>query len=229
MLITSAIMTAASGSVGGVTASRNRFGMYLRARAMPVNPNTTFQQAVRAQLAAFATRWSTLTVLQRDTWEVYAKNTPTENALGQTVTLTGFQQYVRSNTARAQGGLAAVDDGPAIFGLPTFTPVSVTVLAVAGVGITSVAFTDTDAWANETGGALLYGVSRPVSPTINFFKGPFRFIEAVLGDDTTPPTSPEADVSPFPMTTGQRMYSFIRVCLADGRLSSAQIDSAIAT
>jgi len=43
-----------SGSAGGTTASRNRGGGYFRNKAVPTNPDTVFQQAARAILAAFS-------------------------------------------------------------------------------------------------------------------------------------------------------------------------------
>ena len=225
MLFTSQVIASASGSAGGLTASRNRFGMYFRARAVPVNPNTTFQQSVRALLATFATRWGTITVTQRDAWDVYATNTTVVNKLGQSVTLTGFMQYVRSNTARVQAGLTVVDDAPTVFGLPTFAPVVCGFAAPAGVPSMQLFFDDAEAWANEDGGALMFSASRPFSPTINFFAGPFRFWDVVLGSGTVSPTSPIVfSDPPFPFAITQKMACHARVCRADGRLSSAQID-----
>lgn len=228
MLFTSTVIASASGSAGGLVASRNRYGMYFRARAVPVNPNTTFQQDVRAQLAAFATRWATLTDSERSSWNTYATNTPVTNALGQSVTLTGFLHYVRSNTARVQGGLDIIDDAPAEFGLPTFTPVTLQVAAPAETPTISIVFDNVDDWANETQGALLLAASRPYSATKSFFKGPFRFMDVILGDDATPPTSPAQFTNvPFPFEADQKISVKVRACLADGRLSSEQIVTAV--
>ncbi len=225
MLFTSQVISAASGSMGGITGSRNRFGMYFRARAVPVNPNTTFQQAVRTLLATFATRWATITQTQRDEWDVYASNTDVTNKLGQTVTLTGFMQYIRSNTARAQAGLSTIDDGPTTFGLPTFGTIIAGFSAPAGIPSMQLFFDDAEAWALEDGGALMFSASRPFGPTIGFFNGPFRFWDVVLGSDTTSPTSPVVFTDPpFPFVSQQKMALHARVCRADGRLSSVQID-----
>ncbi len=38
----------ASGSVAGTTASRNRYGTYLKKKSLPINRKTTSQAAVRA-------------------------------------------------------------------------------------------------------------------------------------------------------------------------------------
>lgn len=228
MLFTSQTIAAASGSAGGLTASRNRFGMYFRTRAVPVNPNTSFQQTVRGLLAEYATRWGTLTQTVRDAWGVYATNTPVVNKLGASVTLTGMNMYVRSNTARAQAGLSVVDAAPTTYGLPTFTDAIFGAAVPAGVPTLSIGYTASDAWAQETGGALIIAASRPYGASIGFFKGPFRFTAAVLGDDTTPPTSPETDTTPpFPFAVDNKVAIQVRACLADGRLSSPRIYQAV--
>jgi hypothetical protein len=202
--------------------------MYFRTRAIPVNPNTSQQQAVRALLTTMATRWATLTDTQRANWGTYAANTPVINKLGDSVTLTGFLHYVRSNTARVQAGLSVVDVAPSVFGLPTFTDVVFGAAVPASVPTLSYGFTNGDGWANETGGALLIAASRPYSPSISFFKGPFRFTQAVLGDDVTPPTSPTTDATPpFPFAVDNKVAIQVRACLADGRLSSPRIYQAV--
>ncbi|KKM06452.1 hypothetical protein LCGC14_1743870, partial [marine sediment metagenome] len=47
MLFKSGLITQGSGSIGGLTASHNRGGMYFRARTIPTNPATSFQTVVR--------------------------------------------------------------------------------------------------------------------------------------------------------------------------------------
>ncbi|KKL73251.1 hypothetical protein LCGC14_2076760, partial [marine sediment metagenome] len=54
-------VAAISGSIGGTVYSRNRGGAYIRNRAIPVDPNTSFQINVRAILAAQSQNWADLT------------------------------------------------------------------------------------------------------------------------------------------------------------------------
>ena len=63
-------------------------------------------------------------------------------------------------------------------------------------------------------------VSRPQNPGINFFKGPYRFAGQILGNSTTPPTSPFAVSVPFPIVTGQKLFARLNVSRADGRLAT---------
>lgn len=102
-----------SGSVAGVTSSRNRSGQYRRTRAIPVNPNTESQSAVRSTLASQAAAWRTLTNEQQLGWEAYADAHPRVNPLGVTYKLTGMQAFVGVNGALISAGLAAVSDAPA--------------------------------------------------------------------------------------------------------------------
>ena len=110
MLFKSALITQASGSIGGMTASRNKGGAYFRARALPTNPNTPEQQAVRGYLGTLANLWTNvLTPANRVLWDFYAFNVPVINAVGDSIQLTGQQMYIRANVPRLQAGLPRVD------------------------------------------------------------------------------------------------------------------------
>ncbi len=231
MLFDSPIISRGSGSLAGLTASRNRGGNYFRARAMPTNPNTTFQQTVRSILAAGSSLWaSTLTQAQRDKWDLYAENVPLPNSLGAPINVGGIGMYQRTNVARLNTGgatLTRINVAPGIFDLGDFTAPSITIVD-ATADTLNLAFTNTDAWANEDGSAMTVAISRPANPGINFFKGPYRFADVILGDAITPPTSPTTIALPFPVEAGQRIFVFVRVTRVDGRLSASFRDTSIA-
>lgn len=212
-------ITAASGSIGGVTYSHNRGGMYRRARSIPVNPSTSAQQAVRNAMSTLMSRWrSTLDDTQRLLWKLYADNTPVTNVFGDSILLTGPQMYVRGNVPRIQAGLAIVDDGPTEFGLPEIGDLELTGI-VAATATFAITYDNTVAWANQDDGHLLVYTSPPQSPTVNFFKGPYRFSGSVAGNGTTPPTSPALIVSPFPYASGQQGFARAIAVTEDGRVS----------
>jgi hypothetical protein len=223
MKFQSQVIASASGSVGGCTYSRNRFGQYMRRRAMPVNPLTVFQTAVRQQFAVLAARWKdVLTDAEREAWTTYGVNTPVLDSLGFPIILTGLNWYIACNTARLLNPLVAlniVDTAPGIFGKDTFSQVSVT--ASEATQIVSVAYVNTDGWAGEVGGALAMYSSRPFSPSVNFFKGPYRFGKYELGA-VAPPASPDTFASPFVLTAGQNMGFRVLSVRADGRISTPQ-------
>lgn len=235
MLISSPLASAWSGSLAGLTASHNRGGMYLRQRSVPVNPNSTAQQAARTAMAQVVTAWGTLSAAQRTAWATYAANVPLVGPLGSPRQVSGQNMYARANvpriTATALDGTAAalarVDDAPTTFDVGTFTPVTMSI----ATSIFDINFDNSDDWANEDGAAMLIQFGPPVNPTINFFKAPFRYgITSIIeGDSVTPPTSPYNGVPAFAAVAGQKQFARITVTRADGRLSYSQIVSAIAT
>lgn len=226
MKIISPLVSSMSGSVAGLTGSRNRGGLYFRARAVPTNPQSAFQTAVRNAVTTIVGRWnSVLTQAQRDAWDVYALNVTVTDTLGQSRNLSGQQHFVRSNVPRIQTGFAVVDDAPTVFDLGDYTLPSIGAGAL-GQEI-ELTFDNSDAWANEDDAAMLLYASREQNPGIGFFKGPYRFADSVDGDATTPPTSPATITPPFPITADNRIFAQVRVIRADGRLSGLSRMTAI--
>lgn len=222
MKYTSAIAATGSGSIGGATASHNRGGQYFRRRAIPVNPSTAQQQAVRGYFSACQAAWNnTLTAAQRSGWDSYALNTPVTDALGNPVNAGGKGMFTRGNVPRLQAALVLVAEGPTAFGLPALTAPGVTTL-VASTGVLTYTFTNTDTWAAAATGGLLIYISRPVSISTNGFKGPFRFAGIKLGN-ATPPTSPGTVTSPFTYAAGQKGFVKFVAVTTDGRLSGEYI------
>jgi hypothetical protein len=192
--------------------------MYFRARSVPTNPNTTYQQAVRNIFATLSAGWSVLTQAQRDLWTVYATNTPVINALGDQIYLTGQQMYIRNNAARLQAGLSTISAGPVVFGSSTITP---TPAVAPELGTQTLGFTidDEDEWASTDGGALLVYMSRPQPVARAFFKGPYRYAGKVLGNSTTPPGTTQTVAVPFAIVAGQAVFTRFIGVTADGRLT----------
>ena len=94
-----------SGKQGGIVWSRNRFGAYARNRAVPVNPDSAKQRTVRNQFSQNSKAWAALSSTYRDTWNTMAANLPRKNRLGDTIFLTGAQQFQSSNQALASFGV----------------------------------------------------------------------------------------------------------------------------
>ncbi len=90
-------VAAISGSIGGTVYSRNRGGAYIRNRAIPTDPNTAAQQNVRAILATQSQGWADLTATQRASWKLWASQNPIVNALGNAITMSGHQAYIKLN------------------------------------------------------------------------------------------------------------------------------------
>lgn len=215
-LFKSQVLTQASGSVGGLTYSHARGGMYMRARSVPVNPQTQRQVNVRVALAMYSQMWlSALTQTQRDAWEVYAANVPVKNRVGDTIFLSGQNQFIRSNVPRAQAttelllvpSLNAILDAPTTFDLPT---IGITVVGslTASTEDLVIAIGAGQSWINDEQNALLIYMGRPRNATRNFFKGPYRLAAVIRGDAGTPPSSPITIPNignTFPVAVGQRV------------------------
>ena len=210
-----------SGSIAGTTHARNRFGNYIRPRTKPVDPKSARQTAARLLVIMLAEQWREppMTDTIRGVWDTYAAAVAMKNRLGQEVHLTGFNHFVRSNAARIAAGLDMVTDGQTSLGLPNADPT----FAVEGSeasGELSITFDNTLDWAGETGGALSVEFCTPQNPTRNFFGGPFRNAGSVLGDDTTPPTSPATMDAPFSLVELQKSVCRARVIRLDARVST---------
>jgi len=208
-----------SGSIGSTVYSRNRFGQYIRARAIPVNPNTTRQATIRAYMSYLTEYWqSSLTQAQRDAWDVYGLNVNMSTQPWSYKYLTGFQQFNRSNIPRLQAALAQVDDGPVVFN-KAYTETSLSATASEATQQLTVAFNDQGGWVGTDETGLLIQVGKPVNGGIKFFGGPFRYADVVKGDGAAAPTSPATITSPWPIAEGQRLWIQARITLEDGRLS----------
>lgn len=220
MIYKSNIITQASGSVGGTTYAHNQGGLYMRARAIPTNPATKYQTEVRDAIRSLTVRWSqTLTAAQRQAWQTYAINVPLPNALGDSRTIGAIAMYTRSNVPRLQAGLAVVDDGPTVMVLPDTGDVTIDITAGEPASA-SVSYNDSHDWVSEDGAALLVYSSRPQSPAVNYFKGPWRYAGSILGNSETSPDSPQTVTLAFDATTTNHVFTYSRLTRADGRLSS---------
>lgn len=197
MIFKSGLLTSGSGSVGGLTMSHNKGGMYFRSRAIPTDPSSARQLQVRDAVAFLSQAWSqTLTQAQRDAWDQFAEAVTVLNALGDAIQISGVNHYVRANAARIAANaqlsptvpLTSIPLAPAIYDLPMLNPISITPNIVApDIGV---AFDDAQDWVNDDGNALMIYEGRPRNTGVKFFKGPYRLSGIIQGDSVTPPTSP---------------------------------------
>lgn len=223
MLFEPLLGTALSGKLGGIVASHNAGGTYFRAFVIPTDPSSPAQNQIRNAVTNLTSRWvNILTPVQRDLWEVYAANVTLVNRIGNPINISGLSQYVRSNVPRSQeAALSRINGGPVVFDLGEFT--APTMAVATGTQLITVTFDDTDAWAGEDESAMMVYASRPQNQTVNFFKSPYRFAGALLGNTAVPLTSPQTIPVPFPVIAGQRVHLYVRVTRADARLSGKNL------
>lgn len=222
MLFKGILATQMSGAIGGVVASHNAGGTYFRARVTPTNPNSPQQIVVRNAVAFLSNFWNNgLTPLQRGIWNTYAENVKVTNRIGDQIFISGMAQYVRSNVGRVQANLARADDGPGIFNIGQFSATRIANFSEA-TQLGEILFGNTvlaDPWANEVGGFLFVFISRPQNESINYFRGPYRLVAAIVGDPV-PPVSPILINAPFPFIAGAKIFGRAITIRADGRLAT---------
>jgi hypothetical protein len=218
MKFQSALMTAASGSIAGMTASRNRGGQYLRAKVIPVNPNTARQGEARANMAQAVGAWTNiLTQTNRDAWSAYATGTPVVDALGASLVLSGQQMFIKSTLPRLIRGAAIVPAGPITAGLAT-TPVVTADPTFQEAG--SLAATVSVTGAGSTGKLNVY-VSEPTSPsrTLAHAKRAFALFSSSPTAGVFNVSIPQANL-PYDYTEGQTMRVTFVFLDDDGRVSA---------
>lgn len=216
---TSTLVEKAGGRIGGYVAMMNRAGLCMRMWVQPSNPNSSAQQGVRATLATLAYDWShTLTQDKRDAWAAYAATLTFTNKLGVQYTIGGFDAFVAANAARMVGGLSQINDGPVVGGFATYS--SPTIVPTVSGNKLVVTFVNTDDWAGEVGGAMLFRVS-PIgfNAGITFYEGPYVYGGKIVGAGT-PPSSPANVTITVPTFVAGTQYGIaVRVVRADGRFS----------
>lgn len=212
-------MGSASGSLGGKVFSRNQYGSYIRTRAIPVNPNTGRQQFARAQFQDMAERWlAVLTDAQRTAWNLYGSSVTMIDKIGQSINLSGFSHYIRSNTARLRAGLLVIDAGPTVFTLAGGDgSFSATISEAAQ--LISVTFDDTKDWCSEDFGMMTIYMTSPQSPGREYLDIKLRSAGGIGGSVAAPAASPAVVGVPYAVVEDQKVIVKGRIGRADGRLS----------
>src|SRR3954467_9106497 len=188
-----------SGSYQGLTASRNRFGQYMRTRASPVQPRTTAQLNQRARMTTNAAAWRGLTDAQRAGWLSLGLAITRTDSLGSSYDMNGFMAYCSVNNNKLDAGDAAVSDAPAIVTPADLLTATITLSSVAF----SVAYTATPlAAANR----LFIWVS-PQRSAGRFFEGDYRLLTITAAAAASPANILAAYTAKFGVpVTGKRIF-----------------------
>lgn len=214
-----------SGTMGGVVASRNRYGNYFRRWALPVDPVSELQSQRRSAMSAAVAAWKLLSSADAETWNVYAANTPWTNRLGETVYLSGMQHFVRVFCFRRMvadqgGGLnTPLTSCGSTGGLPSQAGVlSVACDVVTGM---SLSFDNSEGWANDEDAVLVVRMSQPRPASQVYCGSTFRWAWSVVVTDV-PPISPNVvapALLPFDLVEGDRVDALVRVYRSNNTMS----------
>jgi len=167
-----------SGSKGGTTASRNRFGQYYRRRAVPVNPSTPEQLVQRARMSTNAAAYRALTDGQRAGWESLGQSMSRTDSLGQAYNFNGFMAYCSVNNNNLDAGDSITSSAPALVLPPGLLTATITLTAAAF----SVAYTATPLGA----GVRLFIFASPQRSAGVSFNGDYRLIAVTAAAAASP-------------------------------------------
>lgn len=206
------------GKLGGVVFSRNRYGLYVRVKSSPVNPNSPRQNSIRASFGAITTRWrDTLTPVQREAWCDYADETKKADVHGNLQALAGNAMYIGFNVPWTNIGETAVDDGPVTPGVGPMLSVTLTGNTTDGVQLT--AFSPALELADRI---LILKCAAVVSQARDFYNGPWT----QWGYPSGQPAIPMTLVASGDVAIGQRWYFRFRALISDGRTGPPTIGRA---
>lgn len=175
-----AIVVAGRGKINGFVASQNRAGAYFRTKVSPVNPQTTYQAAVRNRLTGISQDWRGLTTAQRTAWNAAVQDFAKTDVFGDLKNPSGFNLYQRLNNNLVTVGSAQITDPPQL--ADVYAPLTLSVAGDASDSSVTLTFTGAIG-AND---AVKVFATPPVSAGKNFVKSEYRLIDVLLAADTSP-------------------------------------------
>lgn len=210
-----------SGSYQGVTSSHNRYGQYLRTRAIPVNPNSAAQGTVRGRLSVNAAAWRALTDAQRAGWEDLATQMTRSDALGSSYTLNGFGAYVSVNNNQAAAGNAVLSDAPALVSPSTVATATLTLTAASF----SVAYTPTPLAT----GARLFVYCSPQRAAGRSYESDYRLIHVSAAAAASPANVLAAYTARFGVpVVGNKVFLSLHVYTGGFRSGALRVAQVVA-
>lgn len=212
------------GKKGGTVYSRNRGGAFARNKVTPLNPQTAYQNSVRALFTQFSQQFRSLTQDQIAAWNAASDAFAGTNVFGNSVRPTGKNLFCKLNINLTNVGASTLTDPPSPQEVLNIG--NITVTAAAGAGTVSIAWTSGAVPADHS---VIVEATIGVSPGVNFVKSKYRVIKTIASAATTPNAAGIAYVAKFgAMTAGQKL--FVRVKTVNeitGQSSTYFSDSAI--
>lgn len=206
---TGGIVGQISGSIAGVTYSRNRGGAYVRNRAIPTKSTTFYAEQAKQRLGDISKLWGALTAAEQQAWKIWAEVNPVTNKLGDQIKLSGHQAYVQLNNVITNCGGTVISDPPVSAppsGLLTLTPTY-----DIGTGNFQIAFTATPLGATEQ---LLVWMAIVDNPGVNYVNNLYKLIQVSSAAQASALDTETAAATRFgTLLVGQRV--FYRVQVAD--------------
>lgn len=208
------VISDARGSVGGTVFSRNRYSAYMKQRTTPVYPAYPKQIAQAALLSTVINDWKTgLTTPERELWNGLAAITSLPNKLGEQMTPSGLNLFVKANMLLDATGQAHVTTPPvaAIAPAPQLTLAWTTLVGIECTAIGN--------WDNTAADRLLAQKSPNLPLSVNYYKGPYTLTWAQNGAYYT--ILPALITPSAQLAADSRVHYRFRAVHADGMVSTA--------
>lgn len=181
IIIPGAMVSQASGRIGGTIFSRNRGGAYVRNGSIPTTVTTPAAQLIKYVTAIVSQAWAGLDAEVQEQWREWATQNPVINRLGQSRTLSGHQAFVQINARLVYAGSEALDSPPIGAAPAPFEPGVVT-FEKAPLSLT-VAFTPTPAPANVVVQCYAYLAN---SPGVSYVRNRLALVTTSAAAAVTP-------------------------------------------
>lgn len=170
----SALVSDMRNKLNGSVMSKNRAGSYIRNKATPVNPQTSFQQDVRQRLGALSSQWGALTLAQRLSFTNATPNFPYTDIFGDKKELDGKSLFIKLNSNLSNIGSPQILSAPSPVGVPVFIAELLSVQQTAGL-LSGLELT-TSATTVPVGFAMAVYATPPVKAGVSFVKNKYRYI-----------------------------------------------------
>lgn len=199
----SALLESMRNKLNGSVASRNRYGNYWRNKTTPINRQTSYQVAVRAQFAANSSAWRSLTPAEREAWRAAAPDFPFTDVFGDQLFLSGNSLYLKLNQNLQNMGASTIDNPPQPVTVenPDFTDLTASTSAVAV----------TVAAPTSANGVLMVYAAANVSPGKSFVKNLYKYIGTITGGATPVDITTQVQERFGALTTGTAVWVKILV------------------
>lgn len=215
------IVAEGRGKLGGLVASRNRSGSYMRTKVTPSNPQSTAQTTVRNSLTSVAQAWRGLSAAQRIAWNNAVQSFKGTNIFGDGTTPSGFGLYSKLNQNLLLIGASVITDPPLPANVPAFT--SMSLAAAAGAGTVTLTYAPA---IGATEKVVVYATPG-VSAGKSFVKSEYRKIDVIVTADASPfsiETEYEAVFGSVP-AAGTKIFMKVRQIVTASGLSSSVLST----
>lgn len=171
----SALVSDMRNKLNGSVLSVNRAGSYIRNKVTPINPQTPYQQAVRARFAEVSSKWKTLSQSRRDGFSNFAKEFPYTDIFGDQKHLDGKAMYVKLASDALLAGGSTPTEAPDGTAVPAVQLKAIEAKAEDSAVNQALKIT-TDLTTSPIGTVMAVYATPPMSLQKGFVKNQFRFI-----------------------------------------------------